>query len=70
MFEPAVICEVWVEASVELVQVPFGRLARHEVVSPSLIASAGAQVGTVSAMRSPFCTGIVLASANCAFSPK
>ena len=57
-------------ASVELVHVFFGRLARHDVVLPSWIASAGAQVGTVSAMRSPFSTGIVVASGNWDVSPK
>ena len=51
-------------------QVPFGRLARHDVELGRLIASAGAQVGTVNAMRSPFLTGIVVCSANCARSPK
>ena len=35
-------------------QVFFGRLARQEVRLPSLIASAGAHVGTVRPMRSPF----------------
>ena len=47
-----------------------GRLARQEVSLPKPSASAGAQVGTVSAITSPFFTGIVVSSGNWAVLPK
>ena len=51
-------------------QPAFGRLARHEVSLPKPSASAGAHEGTVSATMSPFLTGIVVSSGNCAVLPK
>ena len=53
-----------------LVHCALERLARHEVSLPKLSASAGAQVGTVRAISSPFLTGIVVGSGNWAVWPK
>src|SRR5205807_6035627 len=47
-----------------------GRLARHEVSLPSPTASAGAQVGTLSATTSPFLATSERSSGNCTVWPK
>src|SRR5947209_20042075 len=64
---PTVVCVVCVVVSVHLAR---GRLARQETSLPKPRARAGAQVGTVRAIRLPFLTGIVWVRANWAVIPK
>ena len=61
---------MWVLCALVLEHCLRSRLARQEVSLPKPRASAGAQVGTVSAMMSPLRTAIVRSSGNCTVLPK